>query len=342
LEVEIKRDHEEARQDPSSKRHRGFGFVTFESSDSAVSVLTHPIPHLLDDKKIDPKPAELKPAAPRPMQMGMNQPSGGEDCEKKMFVGGILAGTTVEHVRDYFIHTYGVTVIEVEFKHDKATQRMRGFGFVTLDSPEQVTRVCQKRYHEINGKSVEVKKAQPRQSTASGMALAQMRQSQQSVSPYGYQGYGTDYSQTNGQAYQQAFYSNGQYYGYDTTAAAQAAAAAAAGYGQYGGAAAGGSYAGYDPSAYAHSQSSGGSRQSTQNYYQQHGSPYGHSGAQQLQTSGYRQDASAYTAARTTNYTSQDAAAYGGQSAYGGGGASTGAQQPTGHYQPGNSSYGNQ
>jgi hypothetical protein len=69
---------------------------------------------------------------------------------------------------------------------------------------------------------VEVKKAQPRQSTASGMALAQMRQSQQSVSPYGYQGYGTDYSQTNGQAYQQAFYSNGQYYGYDTTAAAQA------------------------------------------------------------------------------------------------------------------------
>ena len=72
LEVEIKRDHEEARQDPSSKRHRyttagreggaresqpvsfcsGFGFVTFESSDSAVSVLTHPIPHLLDDKKV--------------------------------------------------------------------------------------------------------------------------------------------------------------------------------------------------------------------------------------------------------------------------------------------------
>lgn len=275
------------------------------------------------------------------MQMGMNQTSGGEDCEKKMFVGGISAGTTVEHVRDYFVHTYGVTEVEVEFKYDKATQRMRGFGFVTLDSPDQVTRVCQKRFHEINGKSVEVKKAQPRQATASGMALAQMRQSQQSVSPYGYQGYGgTDYSQTNGQqAYQQAFYSNGQYYGYDTTAAAQAAAAA--GYGQYGGAA-GGGYAGYDPSAYAHSQSSGGSRQNTQNYYQQHGTPYGHGGAQQLQTSGYRQDASAYTAARTTSYTSQDAAAYGGQSAYGGGGASTGAQQPTGHYQPGSSSYGNQ
>ena len=74
LEVEIKKDHEEARQDPSSKRHRyihnwwegggreresppfsfcsGFGFVTFESSDSAVSVLTHPIPHLLDDKRV--------------------------------------------------------------------------------------------------------------------------------------------------------------------------------------------------------------------------------------------------------------------------------------------------
>ena len=117
---------------------------------------------------------------------------------------------------------------------------VKGFGFVTLDSPDQVTRVCQKRFHEINGKSVwdsafvftalllgkrnlclisgctftatyspfnsysflspsscvswvlqvEVKKAQPRQATASGMALAQMRQSQQSVSPYGYQGYG--------------------------------------------------------------------------------------------------------------------------------------------------------
>ena len=63
-------------------------------------------------------------------------------------MGGISPGTTVEQVRDYFRLTFvgyqhsqsvvtreilcerllvqGVGVAEVEFKHDKATQRMRG------------------------------------------------------------------------------------------------------------------------------------------------------------------------------------------------------------------------
>jgi RNA-binding protein Musashi len=286
--VEIKRDAED-KLDPSVKRHRGFGFVTYESPESVAKVLHQPI-HMLDSKKIDPKPAEIK-SAMKPLQPAMHPMSDASDgssngCEKKIFIGGIGNSTVEDNVKEYFRNTYNIEVVEVEFKYDKATQRMRGFGFVTFESVEQVDRVVQKRFHEINGKSVEVKRAQPRHATPSGQAYAQMQQAQRSGSAYAaaYQAYSqTDYRTANGQQYQQPFYGAGQgYYG------GYGAAAQAAGYGQYG--STNTNYS-YDASAYSRTQTSTGDRQDTQSYYQQ---PYGHGGAQPLAAS-YGQDASSYT-----------------------------------------------
>jgi RNA-binding protein Musashi len=90
-------------KDPTTRRSRGFGFVTFADPSSVDKVLTNG-PHELDGKKIDPKIAFPKRAHPKMVTR-----------TKKVFVGGLSAPTTLEDVKNYFQQFGRVSLSSVLF-----------------------------------------------------------------------------------------------------------------------------------------------------------------------------------------------------------------------------------
>ena len=85
----------------------------------------------------------------------------------KLFVGNLSFDTTENDLQDAFA-AHG-TVTETNLMMDRATGRPRGFGFVTMSSPEE----AQKAIEALNGKSVggralTVNIAKPREERSSG------------------------------------------------------------------------------------------------------------------------------------------------------------------------------
>jgi cold-inducible RNA-binding protein len=85
----------------------------------------------------------------------------------KLFVGNLSFNTTENDLQDAFA-AFG-TVTEANLMTDRATGRARGFGFVTMGTPEE----AQKAIEGLNGKSIDgraltVNLAKPREERSGG------------------------------------------------------------------------------------------------------------------------------------------------------------------------------
>ncbi|KAI1719262.1 RNA recognition motif domain-containing protein [Ditylenchus destructor] len=82
------------------------------------------------------------------------------DNHCKLFVGGLTPNTTDEMMKNFYSQ-FGA-VLDCVVKKDPVTGRPRGFGFVTLSSKEEVDKAMKARPHEIDGRTVDPKRATPR------------------------------------------------------------------------------------------------------------------------------------------------------------------------------------
>ncbi|KAL6562313.1 hypothetical protein OROGR_003320 [Orobanche gracilis] len=77
----------------------------------------------------------------------------------KLFIGGISWDTSEERLREYF-QTFG-EIVEAVIMRDRTTGRARGFGFIVFADASVAEKVVRER-HVIDGRTVEAKKAVPR------------------------------------------------------------------------------------------------------------------------------------------------------------------------------------
>ncbi|XP_038702710.1 heterogeneous nuclear ribonucleoprotein 1-like isoform X2 [Tripterygium wilfordii] len=129
---------------------RGFGFVTY--ADPSVVDIVIQETHIINGKQVEIKRTIPKGAA------------GSRDIRtRKIFVGGIPAAVGEDEFRDFFAQ-FG-DVIEHQIMLDHATNRSRGFGFITFDTDQSVEDLLEKGNRlEFDGVQVEIKKAEPKKS----------------------------------------------------------------------------------------------------------------------------------------------------------------------------------
>lgn len=136
--------------DKRTGQPRGFGFVSYKDPAAVDIVLAQPS-HNIDGRTVDVKRAVPRSQAPAP--------TSGRQESRKIFVGGLSPEVDEKEFNEYFTK-FGPLQDSIVM-YDKKTNRSRGFGFVTFETEEGVQAVLSSE-HEIMGKWVEIKRAEPR------------------------------------------------------------------------------------------------------------------------------------------------------------------------------------
>src|SRR5262249_11968370 len=85
----------------------------------------------------------------------------------KLFVGNISFNTTENDLQDAFA-AHG-TVVEANLMVDRDSGRPRGFGFVTMGSPEEAERAIEAlNGANLDGRNLTVNEARPREERSGG------------------------------------------------------------------------------------------------------------------------------------------------------------------------------
>ena len=85
----------------------------------------------------------------------------------KLFVGNLSFNTTENDLQDMFA-PHG-SVVEANLMTDRMTGRSRGFGFVTMSSPEQAQQAIDAlNGSSVDGRDVTVNVAKPREERSGG------------------------------------------------------------------------------------------------------------------------------------------------------------------------------
>ena len=98
----------------TTSSHRGFGFVTYATSEGADNCIRHKNEgegHMVNGKSV-----EVKRAIPRDAEP--------EQREKntKMFIGGLNKSTTEDVIKEYFEQSFNCTVDRVDLIYEKKDQ----------------------------------------------------------------------------------------------------------------------------------------------------------------------------------------------------------------------------
>jgi len=136
---------------------RGFGFVKYKDPSAIDKVLAQE--HSLDGRVLDVKRAVPRDKAPLPASQTEKVYE-----SKKIFVGGLPPSVTETEFKDYFSKFGKVT--ESIIMLDRASNASRGFGFITFENESSIDQVLSRTDHEINGKFLEIKRAEPKEMSA--------------------------------------------------------------------------------------------------------------------------------------------------------------------------------
>ncbi|XP_058090032.1 uncharacterized protein LOC131236694 isoform X2 [Magnolia sinica] len=134
-------------KDRASGRSRGFGYVTFASSEDAEKALA--AQHTFKGRTL-----EVKVATPREEMVPTSKKT------TRIFVARIPLSVTDEDFHSYFMK-YG-PVIDAYMPKEPVSKQHRGIGFVTYENSDSVDKLMSET-HEVGGSKVAVDRATPKE-----------------------------------------------------------------------------------------------------------------------------------------------------------------------------------